>query len=231
MMIKKINLKLSDLLALGESEASLLVRMMAACNDIMLANRCVGYFDNSTEANSKEARRYFINIHAGHLTEAVNLIRELQKNENMTAIIEDCSDDSKECFNDLLKHIRGKKNHSDNFSEKCKKIRDKVVFHYDKKMFKEAINKRAKNPRGNEVHVTISNDIRFLRPFNLADDVIDTLVCRQIWKIRDSFSGEDLEKEADQNLTFIRSLCKKFVCFSKEFIKIYLDKIIECEES
>jgi len=88
----------------------------------------------------------------------------------------------------------------------------------NEKLYVEAIKKRANNKNGRYSTITRSDDVSCVR-FNVADDVIDTLICRFLWKIDDN---ADLRKEADDASDFGSELCRSFINFCSEFIFIYV---------
>lgn len=164
-MRQRCQLRCYHLFLLITINSFLLVRLMMACNDIiMLTNRCMGYFKNSEEAVNqhlkKEACRYFLKIQCSHLVEALELIYELNKmrgeNKQLSEVYAACSDGAKKNFNESASRIRGKKQYSDKFQKTVRSIRHKIGFHYDDKMFKKAIKTRASNPVGNEVSLNYS---------------------------------------------------------------------------
>lgn len=55
--------------------------------------------------------------------------------------------------------------------------------------------------------------------FNLADDIIDTVVCREIWKISDD---QNISSEAEKRSMFASNLCKIYLEFSGELIFGYV---------
>lgn len=98
-------------------------------------------------------------------------------------------------------------------------MRHQTVFHYKaNKLFEKAIKRRSENQIGKYSSITRSNDVSCLR-FNVADDIVDTVVCGFLWKIE---GDQDLQEKADEASDFGSELCKAFINFCSEFIFRYM---------
>jgi len=164
---------------------------------------------------------YFVRLQCSHLNEAMMLIRELQDklqgSQTLQLIFNKQPQDVKRSFENLVTHLR-EKGYSKSFTNDVEKIRHNVGFHYQSsKIFKKAINKRSDSKKSRST-ITRGDNINLWR-FNFADDIVDTLVCREIWKIN---AGENLRIEADKHLDFSFDLCKDFLNFCGEFIFQYI---------
>lgn len=222
-----IYIDLKKLYDAGKDEASLIVRLMVACNDITLANHCMSKYKyeeliGTQEHVRKGALLYFVKLQCGHLNESLPLIKQLdiaiQANQNLKSIYEKCTQDTKDDFLKLRDCLEGNINH-DEFKRKVESIRHKTAFHYQgSKLFKKSINKRANNPSTQYSSITMSDDLSCLR-FNVADEVADTLVCNFLWKISDD---RNLQNTADEYSDFGSELCKSFVNFCVEFVFRYI---------
>lgn len=211
----------------GHSEASLIIRLMLACNDISLANKCMSYYKNAelkmTEKHVKlGAALYFIRLQCGHLHEVMHLINELNNSLNSVSLLanifEKCSELTKNDFYKLRDCLENHPNRSE-FLNKVEMLRHKTVFHYkDKKLFKDAILRRSTNKKSQYSSITRSKDISCIR-FNVADEIIDTIVCRFLWKLE---GEENILEQADQAAGFGSDLCKAFVNFCLEYIFRYI---------
>jgi hypothetical protein len=89
------------------------------------------------------------------------------------------------------------------------KVRHKTVFHYDRKLVERALEDRANRQEARTSHITRGDHIT-LRRFNLSDDIVDSIICRHIWKIP---RKADLRQQADQIANFGSNLCVFFLDF------------------
>lgn len=229
MRSKTIYVNLERLYNAGNIEASLILRLMLACNDISLANHYSGKALTEPLKKTQEhirigARLYFVRLQAGHLNEAICLIDELSKalttSSKLRSIYESCFPQNKADFVKLKECLKGGANHKD-FMTNVHMLRNKVAFHYhEDRLFEQAIAYRKNNPQaGINSSLTVSNDIRYLR-FNIADEIINTVVCRLLWKISDK--DKTAQEEADKRANFCFDLCRAFVNFSCEFAFRYV---------
>lgn len=212
----------------GDKEASLIVRLMLACNDIALSNHCMSNFKTQILKGIQQhikqgALLYFIRLQCGHLNEVMPLIKELNDllNENSLSagIFNKCTNEIKNDFNKLRDCLNGFPNRQE-FLNKVELMRHKTVFHYkDEKLFKEAIKKRSENKKERHSSITRSTDVSCLR-FNVADDIIDTVVCRFLWKL--TANDDSLKQQADEASDFGSDLCRAYVNFCSEFIFRYI---------
>ena len=132
-----------------------------------------------------------------------------------------CSQKSQDAFTELKNCLKGGVNH-EKFKQYIMRVRHKVIFHYDNKNCSKyvlkALDERAKTKETRLGKVTLGNHIKFLR-FELADDIIDTIVCRYIWQVPKSANFiEEVNKVAD----FGADLGKCFVQFGGEYIHRYV---------
>lgn len=226
----RTNTILTDLKRLYESsekEASLIIRLMLACNDIAIANHCMSEFKTKQLRGIQQHIKhgtllYFVRLQCGHLNEAISLIGELNVliNENSLSakIFNKCTEETKNDFYNLRNCLEGFSK-SQEFLEKIELIRHNTVFHYKaNKLFKRAIKRRSENQQGKYSSITRSNDVSFLR-FNIADDIINTIIIRFLWKLE---GDDDLQSRTDNASEFGSDLCKAFVNFCSEFIFRYI---------
>jgi len=210
-----------------KEEASLIIRLMMASNDITTANHAASTFKDGelkpTQEHIRQGyRMYFIRIQTGHLNEAMKLIKELsdmlKTSKSLSATYEKCLPENKKNFLKLQECLPLGKTYNE-FKQNVTKLRHKIVFHYnEKKLFKNAISNRIKDKKRKYSSITISDDIRFGR-FNIADEIIDTVVCSDLWNLHDDST---LRNEADKHAQFGFELCVSFINFCKEFIFLYI---------
>jgi len=207
---------LERLQALGE-RASVIIRLMIAGNDIALANQCFGYYKNEESSINNDIRRgaglYFIKMQCGHLNEAIKLIEEINEDEYLLKRVKRCSSAAKDAFAKLRKCLIGESDEK-KFVQYIGRIRHNTAFHYDKKVVDKALADRAGRAESRRSKITCGDNINLWR-FHLADDILDSIVCRHIWKIPRT---ADLRQEADNIADFGGDLCVAFLNFSGEYI-------------
>lgn len=228
MFTHTIYVDLEKLSRAGRSEASLILRMMMACNDIALANhyqdKAKDDFKGKQKHIERGARLYFARLQAGHLNEAILLIKELDeilpKSLSLRATLEKCSPENKEHFLTLKACLKDGAKHED-FKQVVFMLRNKVAFHYTaNKLFEQAISDSNNHIFGKDSSITVSDDINYFR-FNIADQVIDTVVCRNIWTIDHNSNVQD---EADKKSIFCYEMCKALVFFCSELAYLYIQE-------
>lgn len=211
-----IYVNLPRLLSMGQS-ASLIIRLMMACNDISLANQCLKRFQEEQDPIRKHVQKgaliYFLRLQCGHLKEAMSLIQEICNDQALLPKIEHCSQKVQKCFYQMKDCLRGGQNHQ-RFEDYVTKIRNKVSFHYDPQKVHVALEKLASRVDTSTSRITRGDDISLWR-FELADAIHDSIICRQIWGIPED---ADLREQADQKSDFASNLCLSFLEFCGEFI-------------
>ena len=133
--------------------------------------------------------------------------------------MERCDPHTKRCFHELEQYLcAGPKR--EKFKKLAGRIRDNLAFHYDEsgKLIAEAISDRAARPNAKVSLVTRGDTIHSWH-FKVADDVVDSIVVRQIWGIP---HDADLRAHADSIAEEVRTILCEFLEFSGEFIWKYL---------
>jgi hypothetical protein len=201
--------------------AGTIIRLMMACNDLIVANLCLSQYKTeflSRQASIRKhvqmgAAMYFVRLQCGHLNEAMKIIKEVKETPYLHDRIERCSQTAKDSFSKLNDCLQGGAGHSD-FQKYVGQIRHKTVFHYDNDKVKEALSDRASRSEAAMSKITAGDHMSLCR-FELADDILDSIVCRHLWKIP---RGADLRQEADRCADFGSDLCRSLVDFAGEFI-------------
>lgn len=196
-------------------EAITVIRLMMAANDIALANLGLRYFKKEQPRLRKHiqlgACRYFIRLQCGHLHEALKLVDEVRNNSTLLGLVQRCPDYSRSSFQRLVHCLPGGVE-DEKFEKYVSKIRHNLVFHYQPKPVEGALRDRAAREEARRSTVTRGTDISLWR-FGIADDIEDSIVCRQLWEIPRNLG---LRAEADRISDFGSSLCRDFLDFSGE---------------
>jgi len=204
-------------------EGVIVLRLMMACNDLTTANQALGACleDNceKTDYIRRGAAMYFVRLQMAHLHEALKIVSEIRGYQSLLSLINDCPKGTSDRFAQLLCFADGGTHRSD-FHKYVELVRHKVTFHYDKRTIQAALSDRARR-RGDAVHLmTVADDIRQVR-FQVADDLINTLVCHHVWGIA---PGTDTQIEADRIADFGFRIYKIFLQFAGTFIERYVER-------
>jgi hypothetical protein len=217
-----IYVDLQRLQASGDS-SSLIVQLMMACNDISLANQCLSNFRDEVPPIRRHIQRgaliYFIRLQCGHLNEAMKLIKEIQEDKHLLEKVKRCRSSAQDSFLKLCNCLKGGPDYK-KFEQYVGRIRHNTVFHYDKTVVQKALSDRANRAEARQTRITFGDHISLCR-FDLADEIVDSVICRQIWKIP---KNVDLRKYADEYSDFGADLCKSYLVFCGEFIGRYVQE-------
>lgn len=207
-----------------------IIRLMMACNDLTLINTCLAQYQDSTTSKNKYindgACMYFVRLQIGHLHEGLKVIKEIYDNQRLRNFVKTCSSDAKIAFKDLCKYVpKGKKRNK--FEKYFGKIRHNLIFHYDESgsWIIRALRERIAIKKQKSAPITFG-DVQETR-YNLADWILDTIVCRNIFGI--PYTVVDLQKnrkELDKILMFGSEIVKSFIGFGGEFIHNYTESNI-----
>lgn len=206
-----------------KEEAALIVRLMMACNDISLSNQCLVKYREDQGRMRQNVQRgalmYFVRLQCGHLKEAMDLIQEICDSQELYRRIERCSTYAQTCFENLKRCLKGGPDFA-KYKDYIMRIRHKTIFHYDSKLVEKAIVDRASRQEAKTSRITRGDHISLWR-FELSDDIVDSIVCRQIMKIP---KDADLRKQADEYADFGSNLCISFLDFCGEFVFSYIQE-------
>ena len=120
------------------------------------------------------------------------------------------------------------------FLQYVETFRNQISFHYDtgyrgkgkarsSPLTDEALNLLAsKNKTG---RIILSRDMRISR-YVFADDVIDTAVCRRVWNVPETITGESLMEAANNTIDWVNQRTKAFVGFGSELCGMYFHRML-----
>lgn len=208
------------ILASFGNQATVIVRLMMACNDISLANRFLGVSSRLSPVYVRRgAGMYFVRLQCGHLSEALKLIQEIREDRSLLQIIPHLPRFARNAFSELVNYLPSGPGHA-KFYRYIESIRNKTVFHYDRSLALRGLTDRARRAESSHSKITRGTHIT-LWWFELADDIHDTMVCRFLWGIP---REANLREEADKILDFGQTLCKAFLDFAGAYIFQYIDE-------
>jgi len=204
------------------SSAVTVVKLMMACNDMSLANQALTEWKKDQPMMKKSrqigAGMYFVRTQLAHLHEGFKIIEEIRADQSLMAHVATCDQETQRSFQKLISFLPGESNRSE-FEQLIGRIRHNLTFHYDKsgKLIENAISDRAGRAEARHSSITRGSTAH-LWHFKVADDIVDSIVVRQIWKIPRS---SDLRLEADKIADRVHQIFLWFVDFSGEFIWRY----------
>jgi hypothetical protein len=213
---KAVNFR--DLQERGEA-AAILVRLMMAANDLALSNECLDLFSREQSPFRKHrqmgARIYFLNLQLGHLSEAMDVVHEIKSCEDLLDLVGRCDSRTREAFDLLQRYLPGGTERAE-FERYVIQIRNNLVFHYEKagKLIKRAIADRASRVDGRMSSITRGSNA-YLWRFNAADDLMDSIVCRQIWRVPRTANDR---AEVDRVAGYVFQIYLTFLDFVGEFV-------------
>lgn len=204
-------------------ESIIVIKLMMAFNDLALANEGLAIFkaqyaEKRTDKN-RGAGMYFVRLQASHLYEAMEIVDAIASHERLRDVVSRCSELAKAAFERLVA-LRCDEAQERKFEQFVGRLRNNVTFHYDEsgELVKRAMERRAKNAEGNFTSITRGTEPYSWR-FKAADDVVDSIVCREIWKIPDD---ADLRTEADTAADYGHAIFLDFADFASEFVTKYV---------
>ncbi len=208
-----IFIDLQRLRSTGDS-ALIIIKLMMALNDLMLANQCVKEFKKEKSPIRKHVQKgasmYFVRLQIGHLREALKIVQEIKNNNILNDLMERCSQDAKDAFHRLADCLKGGTEHG-KFEQYVSRIRHSTVFHYDNGKLIDKVLKEGKRSK-----ITFGDDITLSR-FDLADEIISGIVCKQI-------CGVNSQTEIDDIMCWGFDIAKSLIDFSGEFIYKFIQE-------
>lgn len=204
-------------------DAAKIVRLMMAFNDMVLANRAARAYKgdlNPTEKHlAKGANMYFIRLQMSHLSEGMKILSGLDESPGFQRILSSCSEAAQAAYRRLALFAYDGPQKTW-FVKHVARARHGLTFHYEEseKMIDWALKDRASRPEAELSSITVGDHGHLWR-FHVADDVVDSILCRKIWQIP---RNTDLRKEADEMADKIYSIYCDFVDFAGPFVLAYL---------
>lgn len=209
-----------------EDSAAIMVKLMMCCNDLQLSNESLSTWSKEESRRKKYRKKgagmYFLRIQISHLFEGFAILEQIKENYHLCSVLEQCDSQTQKSFKKLEPYLKKTSTEKRRLEEIAGRIRSNLTFHYDEsnKLIKNAIKDRASRPTARYSSVTRGSET-YLWHFKAADDIIDSIVIRQIWKIP---RNTDLRKESDKIANEIYDIFLSFMDFSGEFIWKYFSK-------
>lgn len=184
-------------------EAIIVTKLMMAFNDMSFANQALADWriqESREHAHRREAaRRYFVRLELSHLHEAMKIVQQVQANATLVHLLKRCSGPTQTAFATVATHAyRGAKHRR--FRQLVGNLRDNLTFHYDQcdSLVNTALTDRGSRPEGRQTSI-IWGDRPHVTFFEAADQIADSIVVRQIWKIpRNADTRAEIDKIAEE---------------------------------
>lgn len=217
--MSKITAKQVSFESLGAKGKSAItvIKLMMLCNDLQLVNEALHQWKKEQPISKKHrqtgASMYFLRAQLSHLHEGMKVIQEIREDERLTALVKECDLQTQCSFIKLEEYLReSRDNKSGNI---IAQIRHNITFHYNEngKQVKKAISERISS--NSRISTITRGSHAYLWHFKVADDVIDSIVCRQIFDIQRT---ANLREEADKIAEKCHAVFLSFMDFSGEFI-------------
>lgn len=217
-------LSFERLQAQGDS-AITVIKLMMACNDLSLANQSLSEWKKELPSGSRfrqiEAGMYFVRTQLAHLHEGLKVIDKIKKDPHLMALVARCDSQTQKSFKELEQFLPRAPKHCE-FEQLVGRVRHNLTFHYDEsgKLIEKAVADRAVRPDARMTSITRGNTA-YLWHFKVADDIVDSIVVRQIWAIPREL---DVRIEADRIADRVHQIFLWFADFSGEFIWNYCER-------
>jgi hypothetical protein len=193
---------------------------MMAANDLAFADWGFERFKQEQPRLQRHAQLgaccYFFRWLCGHLNEAMKLVQEVRDTPSLSCLIERCTQPSREAFHRLVECRQGGSQYQQ-FQQYIGRIRHNVAFHYQPTPVARPLADRSSRQEARRATITRGTDLSLWR-FDLADDILDSIVCGQFWHIPQT---AELRTEADRISDFSSRFCQDFFNFCGEFIFRY----------
>lgn len=209
-----------DTLRIRGKSAVTVVKLMMACNDLTVTNQALADWKQE-ERRGRASRqagacRYFVRAQIGHLNESLKIIEEIKCDPGLLTLLNQCDSRTNASFQELQQYLKGGVKY-DSFQQLVRRIRDNLAFHYDEtgKLIQRAVADRADRSQATSI---TRGSTAHLWYFKVADDVVDSIVVREILKIpRDA----DLRSQTDRKFDEVHHIFLLFMDFAGEFIWNY----------
>jgi hypothetical protein len=207
----------------GQGSVTIL-KLMMACNDLNITNQALSDWkkEERPERKSKQsgACSYFIRAQIAHLHEGLKIIEQIERDNTLSMLVSQCDPKTQQSFQELRQYVPGGAKRK-RFERLAGRIRHNLTFHYDESgsLIEAAIADRAGREAGRLSSITRGHTAHVWH-FKVADDVVDSIVMRQIWEIPRS---ADLRAEADAIADEVHQIFLWFVDFSGEFLWKYCE--------
>jgi hypothetical protein len=197
---------------------SVVVRLMMAQNDIVMANEGLGEWtftqDRRKLVRQIGGRLYYGRMLMAHVYEALKIVKGIQQNTKLMALVDACDPKTRTSFDAVAAFLT-----TPDF-KMLGGIRNKTSFHYDPTLTVQALEQIDKKFPGHVSTYSLGHDALDWY-FELGDLVSDRMVVRDIFKAPED---ADVRAAIDPILTRMHTMAKAFSDFAAYFIRAQLKK-------
>jgi hypothetical protein len=192
---------------------SVVVRLMMALNDIAMANEGLGEWtvtqDRRKLARQNGGRLYYGRMLMAHVYEALKIVKDIQKNTKLKAIVDACDPKTRASFDAVAAFLT-----TPDF-KMLGGIRNKASFHYDHQLTVQALEQIDKKFPGHVSTYSLGHDPLDWY-FELGDLVSDRIVVRDIFQAPED---ADVRATIDPILMRMHTMASAFQDFATYFIR------------
>lgn len=192
-----------------------------------MATRSQGLYKGELRATEKHlakgALMYFVRLQMAHLTEGMKVLQQLETVPSFKRVFSSCRSSAQEAYKRLIPFTQPGPEKTW-FDNNVATTRSNLTFHYHEsgKWINWALADRASRAVAERSSITYGDHGHLWR-FHIADNILDSIMCRKIWKIPKS---SDVQKEADIVISKIYNIYRNFINFALVFMLEYLKQTI-----
>jgi len=190
-----------------EQDASIILRLMVASNDIMMSYQLDSMIKQRSSPSTSEfdqgARHYFVRLLAAQIFEAISILPEIANSQSMRNIL-DRNIEAKRAYDRLLEYKDNGK-----FEKEWKillRIRNQAMFHYrtSGKLLTKNLKKRVKDGiKTSKIVFGEGTPMRFV----LADELSEMLFT---YDSLGHYDGKDFQHALDESVSLLNNVQKDF---------------------
>jgi hypothetical protein len=203
----------SHKLLLDEKLASVIVRLMIVMNDISITNSQMFEWEKSEEKKKKARWRgavlYFGRIQSAHLFEALDIITEIRKDQDLMQRVERCDPPTIKAFEIVAAFIG-----TDDYKVMAK-MRNVAAFHYDPKLTLRRLKSLVEKYPGHVSGISMGSETLDWY-FELGDTIVDGIVVREVFEIGEE---EDIRTAALKVLNRLHVIGEGLTNFAGYFVR------------
>lgn len=204
---------------------SVVVKLMMACNDMTIANLALADWTEEQPRTRRDlqvgARLYFVRVELAHLYEGLKIIPEIKQTPVLFRHLQLCDQRTQESFAEVEAFAPGGARNNE-LEELVGRVRHTLTFHYygSGRPISRAIVDRGERIDARLSSITRGRSAHRWR-FSAADDIVDSIVVRQIWQVPRS---ADLRTAVDEVAMKLHNISLRFLDFSGEYIWRYFQQ-------
>jgi len=212
-------------LASRGADGAVVAKLMMACNDMTIANLSLSDWKEEQSQDRRDlqvgARLYFIRLELSHLYEGLKIIPEIRSAAGLYSHLQSCDNQTQESFSEVEAFAPGGARNRE-LEALVGRIRNTLTFHYHgaSKPIERAIRDRGSRKGARLSSITRGTTAHRWR-FSAADDIVDSVVVRQIWNVPQS---ADLRSAVDEAAMRVHAISLRFLDFAGEYVWRYFRK-------